>query len=128
MSKELYKSILDETVQYYSEDIKRRAVSANRGCHYITPDGRMCAVGRCLSNPTEVQNSEISGEWAEKVLTEVGVLKPKYKQAKSLGFWRDLQNLHDKESNWQEGSLTEQGEFLRKRILNNIEEGIYNIE
>lgn len=36
--------IIEETVQYYSEDVTRRASDSSGVCEYYTFDGRMCAV------------------------------------------------------------------------------------
>lgn len=115
--------ILQETVEYYSEDINRRAVGGNEVCLYTTADNRHCAVGRCLTEEAidTVQDFEgdvedLVDEYAEDNIDNI--LKEQYKGHEEK-FWADLQTLHDKESNWDKTGLTEEGqdyiEYLKSK-------------
>jgi len=101
--------IIEETATYYSEDTSRRA-STNGMCEYLTLDGRMCAVGRCLIDP-----GAVVGGGAEAILGENGadkLLKEEYR-GHDVNFWVYLQLFHDG-NYWDENGLTEKGkEFLQ---------------
>lgn len=121
--------ILEETKNFYTEDPTRRATSDN-GCRYLTDDGRMCAVGRCLipnsqlnvcylyndnfKSATEAINVSVNNI---KNLEEI--LKEEYR-GHSKGFWSLLQSFHDREEHWSASGLTVEGkEFYQDlcRIL-----------
>jgi hypothetical protein len=110
--------ILNETVQYYSEDVTRRGTNRTTGsCEYLTEEGCMCAVGRCMSKPSR----DMIGS---ATMLTIGVscsdlekeLKPEYR-GHPISFWRDIQTLHDKDANWSVASgLTTYGEFRVAQI------------
>ena len=111
--------IIDETVAYYSADTKRRADTID-GCQYYTVEGNMCAVGRCLINPKEVEEfvqTNLRGLAAATTLnakSEKGLdalLKEEYR-GHSINLWSDLQRLHDSSFDsdyWDEHGLTQYG-------------------
>lgn len=99
--------IIEETVAYYAADPKRRAVTENGGCDYITDDGRMCAFGRCEINP--IQHSQGIGARFDNDEQIENVLKPEYR-GQDPYFWRSLQALHDESNNWDETGLTKGGQ------------------
>lgn len=103
------RQIIEETVQYYSEDPTRRGLSNNNDCMYKTLDGKMCAVGRCMleSELEKIVVSEKFNDWSVDEVFEAlglddhdGLLKPEYR-GQSLGFWSDLQILHDCKTYWE---------------------------
>ena len=47
------KQILDETIQFYSED-PNKVSRTDDGCFYLKND-KECAVGRCLINSQEIE-------------------------------------------------------------------------
>lgn len=111
-----YLDFLQETVDYYSEDVSRRATK-NSKCLYKTGDGRMCAVGRCLDPEKyelwmEGNSVELSPEIEE-------ALKPQYRGF-DVSFLQHVQDLHDKNINWGENGLTYEGEEAVKSIRENI--------
>jgi len=127
--------IIEETVDFYSQDTNRRASKSNglSGfiCSYENEFGNKCALGRCFD--TENSNYSIiryyegnisslieflitkEGEVIEKIKDEniiyqelENVLLPLYR-GHELIFWKDLQNLHDTEAFWLKKGLTEKG-------------------
>jgi len=99
------KEIIDETVAYYCEDVSRRALRSGNCC-YITDDGRMCAVGRCLTQEGLEQYNNCTFGYNNEMLP---YLKEEY-QIDDDYFWEDLQYLHDKKWYWDDIGLTKQGE------------------
>ncbi|KKL45995.1 hypothetical protein LCGC14_2350070, partial [marine sediment metagenome] len=50
--------IIVETALYYMSDPTRRGIDHRNGvCNYYTPDGRMCAVGRCMLAPQNLASA-----------------------------------------------------------------------
>ena len=120
------KEIVEETVQYYGQDpVAKRAMSTQeRGkCCYLTSDGRMCAVGRCLRSPEHyLYDSEsvafiCSGD--NQVLDDM--LKPEYR-GHPISFWQSLQELHDLNQNWDKQGITQAGIMAVKRIIAEYQE------
>lgn len=108
--------IILETAEFYN--------SANRAeedmvCCYLTTDGRKCAVGRCMVNPTvgmigtvgDIQVVE-PGEQPFALPLENELL-PEYR-GHSVGFWADLQQFHDNPHQWSINGLSAPG----KKFLN----------
>lgn len=97
--------IVNDTVKYYSEDTKRRA-KTEKGCRYLTDDGRMCAVGRQL-NKKQISIYGDSKKNATFLFFEMRINK-----LKGLGsdFWSGLQRIHDQDLYWNESKgMTELG-------------------
>lgn len=106
------KELILETVEYYKNN--DRAVNSNGECSYITEDGNMCAVGRCMSYPQkwEGDTSTTVGE-IHKLDVE---LKEKYRGL-PLDLWQNLQVFHDSSYNWSNRSLTLFGENKLEELL-----------
>ena len=71
--------IIDETAAYYN--LGNRAHDSDMGCVYLTPDGKSCAVGRCLyKSERESLGSLNEGTKARGVINRLGdnVFKKKY--------------------------------------------------
>ena len=119
--------ILDETVEYYSNN--PRAVDENDKCQYLTKDGRMCAVGRKLIRPEEVQR--ISDEHRTKngisVVFIPNLNRRLHKDCRGLPvyFWSVLQNLHDYSDYWGNGGLTEAGNEAYEGVKDGIKTNQY---
>jgi hypothetical protein len=106
MTRKTKKEIIDETAHYYTEDVSRRAIEPGYGggdkCKYLTSNGKMCAVGRCMVDPSEkmtgtadrYRREEFSG-WS----TVEDDLRDEYK-GHPIEFWSDLQTLHDRGAYW----------------------------
>jgi hypothetical protein len=104
--------IIDETVAYYSEDTKRRAV-VGYACHYFQKEtGNMCAVGMCAIDPQELDGSCY---FAALKLSDEEIFKPEYR-GHSVEFWGELQALHDTNTHWDENGLTPAGEEYVKKL------------
>lgn len=121
------KQILDETIQYYSED-PNRVAKTDEGCSYFK-DNKECAVGRCLINSQEIETlvslsedffeEHLGGSDAEnlnELLKTKGSsleekLQEKYRGHK-INFWMKLQALHDRHD-WTMAVSEEQ----KQRIL-----------
>jgi hypothetical protein len=117
--------ILEETVNFYSEDPKKR--SAGR---YNSSDSNHCAVGRCLLSELKQKGEGLEGN-TNDLLTLIcendlnsldEALLPEYR-GHSLLFWQDLQNLHDLDVCWTDDFISEKGkrqvEIMNQRILEN---------
>lgn len=109
-------AFLQDTVQYYSEDLTRRAASSNSGrCSYLTDDGRKCAIGRHIVENTYSPGFEISP------LSEIFKVLPNNVKALGYDFLSQVQSLHDKAINWNltcNQGLTESGKHVVQRIIN----------
>lgn len=125
------RNILNETVEYYSENIQKRAVSSWRtaSCSYVAPNGNTCAVSRLLSNKGRIKAHEAyEGESAEAIPTTFFQKKYiklfKFNENVMYNFLCQLQTLHDTNCYWQnEIGLTKDGEDMVEEInsyLNNL--------
>lgn len=128
-----YQNLLDETVNYYKEDLSRRAtyfdgILVESSCLYKTSEGRMCAVGRCLDQDVmdyEKYNEETSADSLIEELTDK-VFREEYQGFDSY-FWQDLQNLHDVDGYWNKDQLSDKGVAHYDFIVGNIKSNRYNI-
>ena len=113
--------IINETVDFYSQDVSRRAI-LNGSYAYLTKDGKMCAVGRCMKRPRLRTSKSRIFNYAKALCTEDGInqdLEPLLKKAylgHDILFWKELQRLHDVSSHWCDTGLTEFG----KRYVENM--------
>lgn len=117
--RERMRAILDDTVQYYSEDISRRGYELGDGCFYRLGD-KKCAIGRFI--PDEKYSIEMEDEGATTIKSRFpDCLPPEIEELPSK-FLETLQFFHDNAFNWDEEGLTEQGkeyiESLKKEIDN----------
>lgn len=108
--------IINETAAYYHEN--PRAKSPSGKCMYLTEDGRMCAVGRCMT-PEAVAAVRDICEDAAAIDEEYGLerlLKEEYRHH-SLYFWSDLQSFHDRNDNWGGDGITLDGQRHVAQLL-----------
>ena len=113
--------IIDETVDYYSKNHRGKSLDhLIAGCYYRTPEGHMCAVGRCLLKKHISSRSIITFGDSNDLFDGLGepdlILKKNY-HGHSRNFWQALQKFHDTDSNWQRNSkggsnLTPSGEEM----------------
>lgn len=101
--------LIDETVEYYSQDTSRRAVDEDDFCSY-KKKGKMCAVGRCI---LKKQNTKLTGSAKNinrcgKMINLEDILKTKYKGF-PMDLWMDLQAIHDVSRYWDADGLSEFG-------------------
>ncbi len=87
--------ILDETIKYYDENLDKISINNEGNCAYYS-NGKMCAVGRCLIRPKEIEKAEpgnIRAAFIRGIVSD-NDFKPEY-QGHSLDFWESLQRIHD---------------------------------
>ena len=136
-TKQNYIDLLDETVNYYKSDPSNRAISYSGACMYYM-NGKMCAVGRCLIDPKNIEkisskekdSSSIktlltSNKKIKKLNAKDKLFKPKYTDF-NLHFWEDLQDLHDDSNNWTENTLSHEGHLVYDLIKQQILSGQYD--
>lgn len=125
--------IINETVKFYSADIKRRSsnLDGDSGCKYNSSNGTHCAVGRCLLPIYKNQGIELKGNTngiafflSIQGLNSIDEAVVKKYRGHSLDFWRDLQDLHDTGKNWQLSGLTQDG----KKFVEILKEKNYETE
>ncbi len=107
---------LDETIAAYTSETRAVNESIDEEgdsvgiCDYLTDDGRMCAVGRCMIDPSLYSGDDnctvIRINYREGGLDSV--LKQEYRGF-PLEFWRELQKLHDVRHNWDPEGLSPAG-------------------
>lgn len=88
--------IIQETIDFYTEDPSQVAKVTGGSCLYETKDGRHCAVGRCM---TKVPGKLINQVCAVDAIGMLEIkledqLKEQYR-GHSITFWTKLQELHD---------------------------------
>ena len=112
--------IIEETVEYYTTDPTRRSFILDKKewqaytCAYLLPDGRMCAVGRCMIKPSLTEN------WAVDGIPDIqDKLKEEYR-GHNTHFWKRLQGFHDKRENWNEEGLTIMGKTYVEILKRNF--------
>lgn len=96
------REIIAETAKVYSDPVNR-GIDDKQACLYLTPDGKMCALGRCLIDPT-IEGGSLcyfasdgwmigNREWSDDLLKE------EYR-GHLAEFWEDLQMWHDDDTNF----------------------------
>lgn len=103
--------IIQETIEYYSADPVGRRGKNGGACVYISDEGEMCAVGRCMEDPNLVSAQNVCSNMALSIggkapLEEL--LKEEYR-GHPISFWGSLQRIHDQDEYWCEAGLTELG-------------------
>jgi hypothetical protein len=112
--------IVRETVAFYTSK-NRAAVESVRPdngctstqCLYLTEEGKMCAVGRCMTkkglgrvllsyHKASVHDLDDAFDGIDRLL------KKKY-HGQNISFWANLQRLHDNKNWWDENGITENG-------------------
>jgi hypothetical protein len=101
--------IMDETFEFYGSDPTRRATNDRGGCQYITDNGNMCAVGRCMTEEAIEEYGSFSNDVSDLAWESSGqydsidaLLKPEY-QGHKVEFWQNLQVYHDEDECFAQG-------------------------
>ena len=99
------------------------------GCEYVTDQGHMCSVGRCLTEEGLKKFQEEEGGW-EAITANLNIEEnyDQYFQKKYRGqtyyFWLGLQSLHDAHGNWEKNNggsrLSPQGLHSKKLFLETL--------
>lgn len=114
-----YEIIMD-TANYYSDDTTRRGINEETGaCVYLTSEGKMCGVGRCLKNPTETLPGAIDSLMDKSVIMQDDFLE-EY-QGHEAHFWMSIQMFHDSDSNWNKSGLSEKGQKALQLLIDNYQ-------
>lgn len=106
--------IIEETAAFYNKNNRGTAYPNGTGalCEYLTKDGRMCAVGRCMIAPKNDMIGSICTVNANLLRDNLGgleaALKPEYR-GHDIDFWMKLQGFHDNVAYWDENGLTQEG-------------------
>jgi hypothetical protein len=120
------KQIINETVRYYSKHPRGLEVNAI-GCSYLTKEGNMCAVGRCMTKKSLKIQKIIGVGDSDDLFTLVGepdkILKKPY-HGHPKYFWKELQDFHDDSKYWIQNNkggnnLTDRGLQAYKLLLIN---------
>jgi len=107
--------ILKETSEYYS-DPSKRGISLDGYCEYITLSGKMCAVGRCLLEPSNTLiNYDCLVLEGNPELDEH--LKVEYRGHTGSMFWKNLQEWHDKYKHFTENGISDEGKTAYKLLV-----------
>jgi hypothetical protein len=118
-------SLLKETINHYNS--KNRSFEYGRGCKYLSGQGKMCAVGRCLK-PKYLQEfyeiergGELGNTGIHAVLQKTGyyignIVREEYSNI-NLTNWVLVQSLHDQELYWDENGLSESGKKFVKHFF-----------
>lgn len=119
------REIILDTVEYYKNNDRARTSSS---CQYLTEDGRMCAVGRCLINPKDIQSRYpcngahvIANACAANNESFNDLFKPEYR-GHGYTFWTDIQILHDQSQHWDGRKLSPIGVQRVEKLMNKYAE------
>lgn len=119
--KELRTAVLQDTIEYYSQDPEGRRCKDENECCYspntidkeTTSDG--CAIGRLLS-PKLREELDIYYEGVAVSNDDLFNELPQAVQELGQEFLRKLQSLHDVDTNWNSEGLSEYGEEFAQHI------------
>ena len=120
--------ILEDTIEYYSDDPCETRASLDGDCAYTDADGRHCAVGRYMK--PEFQTTSFYANQGQSV-TSLAADVDSYLKSNVLGlsenFWQALQELHDSDANWNyDTGLSEHGKNMYNSLKNKIDAGGYS--
>lgn len=117
--KQKRKEFLEDTWQYYAEDVSRRAIEGilsdvtKSCCKYKTSDGRKCAIGRHIPDSSYdfyIEGQNIIGGQLDGII-------PATISALGNEFLQEVQQLHDCNDNWYKLGLSSLGEENVARIM-----------
>lgn len=112
--------IVREAVAFYTS--KNRAVVEKKvdgsycvstQCLYLTEEGKMCAVGRCMTKKglerVLVSYAKASAHDLDDAFDGIDKLLKKKYHGQNISFWANLQRLHDNKHWWYENGITDNG-------------------
>ena len=102
--------IINIAANHYNEKNRGRT---NDGCRYITNDGRMCAVGMCM---TDEALEDFKHHYGDVFTVQAmiksksidNILKDEFR-GHSTSFWKELQRFHDTDMNWDDEGMSDSG-------------------
>lgn len=122
MKKKTVKEVVLETIEYYENNPERRAVSSLGACFYYEKDtAKLCAVGRCMKDPTQSYSYGISELRLNDRLIGIADVHKEMKEEYSdipVTVWEDLQSFHDRLSLWTSEGLSEAGQQRKETLIN----------
>ena len=114
--------ILEENRAAYSNPANR-AINNDYGCEYLTEDGRMCGIGRCMKEPGLfhgfIHCLSLKANYLDadpSVVFSDRLLKPKY-HGHSMEFWNSIQMWHDSNDNFTKTEISEEGERAYQKLV-----------
>ena len=120
--------ILEDTIEYYSDDPTETRAADNGDCVYTDYDGRHCAVGRYMK--PEFQTTGFyanSGQSVNSLDARIDIYLVDNVLGLSENFWQSLQELHDNDTNWNDDTgLSEHGKNMYNSLKNKIDAGGYS--
>ena len=110
------KTVILETIEAYADPTNRAMYPHNAGenegtCQYRTLEGKMCAVGRCMTEDALEEYGKCSRSIDGLAFGAGGVdnlLREEY-HGHSVEFWSRLQELHDTDYFWSDEGITQKG-------------------
>ena len=107
--------IIKETAEFYNLGNRGKNGGDTHMCQYLSSEGNMCAVGRCIIPEKLEDFVEVYNSLRVISISDLEFyLQPQYR-GHSLAFWNDLQHFHDHPTNWTEEGLSEHG--IQGRVL-----------
>ena len=120
--------ILEDTIEYYSDDPSETRAADDGDCVYTDADGRHCAVGRYMK--PEFQTTGFyanSGQSVHSLAADVDSYLVDNVLGLPVDFWQSLQELHDNDGNWNyDTGLSEHGKNMYNSLKNKIDAGGYS--
>lgn len=120
--KERMYEILNETIEYYDSPEKFGYDYDEDRCCYLTDEGKMCAVGRCLTEDARI-------DWVKQGYGSICCLqlntgefdtcfKEEYRGL-PFGFWEKLQHAHDR-------SALDKYKYIKEKYITEVKDFINN--
>ena len=116
--------IINMVASHYNES--KRAYEQGFGCQYRTSDGRMCAVGMCMTEEgiNEFGHTKEAIHAIARTLKERGkelddILKDEYR-GYDIELWVKLQGFHDNSCNWNKDGISNLGKHKVSRLINEL--------
>ena len=120
--------ILEDTIEYYSDDPCETRAADDGECVYTDANGRHCAVGRYMK--PEFQTTGFyanSGQSVHSLAADVDSYLVDNVLGLPVDFWQSSQELHDNDGNWNyDTGLSEHGKNMYNSLKNNIDAGGYS--
>jgi len=110
--------IVRETVAFYNSNNRAFLETCSVGYHsvqcvYLTSDGKMCAVGRCMTKKglesVLVSHTQSSAHDLDDAFDGIDKLLKKKYHGHPVAFWSKLQRLHDNKNYWDENGINKHG-------------------
>lgn len=102
--------IIDYVVNHFSTH--PRAVMLDKGCSYLTEDGRRCAHSICLTDEAldNLKDEELDSSAASHIIARYGdIIHKEEMRGHDYLFWNAVQSLHDFSLNWEDQELSKIG-------------------